>query len=122
MENPQRKIVVVRTTKRDVLIGIVVGVLILGFIGFGIYSLARNTGGGDLTGTITARTFTPQPEQQISIGRAGLQERKVDGSYTFEVSVGPEKRIYTVWVDKEVYASHKAGDRFTFPRPPPEPR
>ena len=122
MEVPRKNIVVVRTTKREVILGIVTAVAVLAFVGFAIYSLTKNMSGGSLTGTITAKNFTPQPEQQISIGKAGLHERKVAGIYTFEVYVDSEKKTFTVWVDPTVFDAHKVGDRFYFLRPPPESR
>ena len=111
------KLVVVNTTKRDVIIGIIAGTALLTLLLFGFMQLSDNVTGKGLTGTIISKTFTPQPEEQITIGRGGVRERRIEGEYRFEVNV--DSHIYTVWVDKTVYDTHKEGDRFYFMRPPP---
>lgn len=114
------KVLVVKASRRDWIIGIVAGVLILGFIVFGILSMSRQVGNYGLTGVIVSKNFVPQPEEQITVGKGGLTEHKVDGTFTFEVQVAEEgNRIYTVWVDKSVYDSHQIGATFFFMRPPP---
>ena len=70
-----------------------------------------------LTGQIIGKHFKPQPEEQVTIGQGGLQQRKIDGQYTFEVLV-PGDKAYTVWVEKPVFEAHKVGDRLQFLPPP----
>jgi hypothetical protein len=113
----------VKSTKtRDVLIAVAAGAIILGFVVYGILHMSGRVASGDLVGTITAKHFKPQEEEQITLGAGGLRERKIDGQYTFEVQVPPDNRIYTVWVDKAVFDSRKVGDQFRFARPAPTPR
>lgn len=120
MNRPMPKVVVVNTSKRDWIIGIVAGLVVVGFLAIGIWTMYREVAGYRLTGTIVSKNFTPQPEEQVSIGKGGLHERKVDGIYTFEVRVESENnRIYTIWVDKTDYDARKTGEVFSFMRPPP---
>src|SRR5215210_7751609 len=96
-------IVVPSTTKRDVIVGIVAGLLVLGFVAYAFLHTSRGVAGKTLTGTITAKHFKPLPETetQITIGKGGVREREVEGEYTFEVRVESENgKLYTVWVDK----------------------
>ncbi len=123
MNPSSQKVMVVKSSRRDWIIGIVSAVLLIGFIVFGILSMSRKVAGYSITGIIVTKTFTPQPEEQVTIGKGGVHGRKLDGTYTFEVRVETENnRIYTVWVDKTVYEAFKEGDSYTFMRPPPPPR
>jgi len=117
---PPSKIVVVNTTKRDTFIGLIAGAAILALLLLGFMQMSKDVVGQGLTGIITSKTFTPLPEDQVTIGQGGVRERRIDGEYRFEVDV--ESRVYTVWVEKQVYDSHKIGDRFYFMRPPPKTR
>lgn len=115
--SPAKKPFIVKSDKKELILGIIAGVLLFGVVLWAIGSMSSLVVDKGLTGTITAKHFAPQPEEQISVGKAGLRERTVDGEYTFEVSAGG--KIYTVWVDKTVYDSYKTGDRFYFLRPAP---
>jgi hypothetical protein len=97
--SPQRKMtqknprtIVSNTTFRDSLIAGICAVLILGFIIYGIATMASKPVGNRLTGTITERRFTPAPEQQIEFGKKGIQAREIEGEHIFVVRVEPEKR------------------------------
>jgi outer membrane lipoprotein SlyB len=114
---PKKAPLVVKSGKRDLVIGLIAGALILGFLLWGIGSMSGRVADKWITGTITAKHFTPQTEQQITIGKGGMDERKIDGEYTFEIIA--DGKNYTVWVDKSVYDSRKVGESFRFLRPPP---
>lgn len=109
-------LVIKSTSRREVTIAIVAGLILLGFIIFGISRLGKEASGGFLSGTITEKTFTPLPETRISLGSQGLNRQQVEGDYTFNVRV-PDDRDYTVWVDQTVYDAMKVGETFRFPRP-----
>lgn len=116
------KPLVVKKSKRDLVLGILGGLVLLGVIIFGLLNMSRSVSGKGLTGKITAKHFTPQPaETQITVGKGGLQQRQVDGDYRFEVFVEGENKTYTVWVDKKVYEAQEVGDLFFFLRPAREP-
>lgn len=116
-DTPKKSPLVVKSTsRREVIIAVAVGLVLVGFIFFGISRLGKEATGGFLSGTITEKTFTPLPETRISIGKQGLNRQQVEGDYTFNVRV-PDDRDYTVWVDRTVYDAMKVGDTFRFPRP-----
>lgn len=117
----KNKVVGKNTTARDVTLGVLAAALVLGFLFLAFSSMSSKVGGHGLTGTIAAKHFTPQPEEQVTIGTGGLRERKLDGAYTFEVYVAPESKNYTVWVEKTVYEAHQIGDPFYFLLPPTVP-
>ena len=105
------------TTRRDALIAIVSGFLVLAFIIYAIFYLSGRVTGHNIKGVITAKRFQPDPQTQITIGQQGLSKKKVAGEYTFEVSEDSTQRTYVVWVDPRVYQAKKVGDAFEFPRP-----
>jgi len=117
---PRKPFVVKSTTARDVTIAVAVGVALLAFIFWGIAHMSQEVGGHSiLTGTILARHFRPQQEEQLTIGQGGLDEKNIDGIYTMDVKT-PDGHTYTVFVEKPVYESHKVGDELSFLRPPPK--
>lgn len=113
---------VVGTSKKEILLGVLGGLLLMGLVAFGFLHMNRDVAGKGITGKITAKHFTPQPmETQITIGKGGVKQRNVDGEYLFEVFVETENKTYTVWVDKTVYEAQQVGDLFYFLRPAPQP-
>jgi hypothetical protein len=119
------RLVVPQTTAREALIAAVAGLLALAFLMYGIVHFARlshRAKANTLTGIVIDRQFTPTPpEQQITIGRGGLQAKQHDGEYLLRVRVDSESgRIFEVPVEKSVYDAKKVGDPLTFLRPPSE--
>jgi hypothetical protein len=110
------------TTKRDAIIATLCGLLILGFIIYGIMNLGSVGPGNRLSGTITAKRFTPAPEQQIEFGGKSIKSKKIEGEYLIEVRVAEEDRMYEVPVTKSIYDSKAVGDILEFIRPPSEQR
>ena len=110
--------VVKSTTARDVAIGVAAGISLLGFVLWGIVHMSQGVAGhGPLTGRIVSKRFEPQQEEQMSVGKGGLQEKNIDGTYMMEVRT-PDGRTYTVFVEKPVYESHQTGDELSFLPPP----
>ncbi len=115
-----RKPLVVRGVNgRDVALGVVAGLLVLGLVIWGILRMGQDVAGHSLmTGQVTGRHFEPKPpEEQITVGRGGLDAREGDGVYTLQVRT-PEGRAYTVFVEKPVYDSHPVGSELSFLPPP----
>ena len=108
--------VVPSTARRDLLIGLGIGALVLAFVVFGVLNMSGGIVGSALTGTITGKKFTPQPEEQVTIGKGGVYAHHIDGDYVLEVRVG--KVDYEVAVEKKTYNAKKIGEQFIFPRPP----
>jgi hypothetical protein len=116
---PQPARVVVRTSRRELLVGLLVGAALLALVLLAVLNMGGKVAGRGLTGRITEKHFTPEePSTEITIGKGGVRQREVDGTYTFVVWVEAEKKVYTVWVDKSVYQTRKVGEDFYFLRPP----
>ena len=117
---PHKPFVVKSTTARDVTIAVAAGFLLLGFVLWGIMHMSQDvTGHSLMTGKIVAKHFKPQPEEQLSVGKGGLDEKNLDGVYTMDVRT-PDGKTYTVFVEKPVYDSHQTGDDLSFLPPPAE--
>ena len=117
------RVVLPSTTKRDALIAIVAGLLVLAFVGYGIMQMARPVQGNQLTGVIVGKEFTPMKERQITFSGKKLKSaRVIDGEYVLKVRVMPENRVYDVPVEKAQYEAKKEGDAMTFLRPESEQR
>ena len=109
-------LVIPRFSRQDIWIGAGLGLVVLVFVIFGILSMSGGVVGKTLTGTITAKKFTPQPEEQVTIGKGGVHARHLEGEYLLEVRVG--KTDYDVEVEQKTYEAKKVGEPFTFSRPP----
>ena len=114
---PSRRIVP-DTRLRDTLIAVVVGAVILGLIGYAVFSFSKGTGASDrVEGVIVGKHFTPRPEEQITVGKGGLNTREIAGEYRFEVRVPSENgKVYDVIVGKQDYDTRQAGEPFAFYR------
>ena len=120
--NPPR-VVIPGTTKREALVAVLAGLLVLGFVGYGVWQMARPVTGNKLTGVIVEKVFTPLKERAIDFnGRKIERARESDGEYLFKIRVEAENRVYEVPVEKPVYQSKKTGDSMTFLRPESEQR
>jgi len=117
---PHKPFVVKSTTARDVTIAVIGGGVLLAFVFWGILHMSQDVNGHPLlNGKIVAKHFQPRPEEQLSIGRGGLDEKNLDGIYTMDVRT-PDGQTYTVFVEKPVYDSHRTGDDLSFLPPPPK--
>lgn len=111
------------TGKRDAIIAIVAGLVVLAFIFFGIKNMAQPVTGNKLTGTVIEKLFTPQKERQVSFsGRHIEGAKEIAGEFVLKVRVEEQKRTYEVPVEEELYKSKNVGDTITFLRPPSEQR
>ena len=99
---------------------LIVAVVIGCFLLFGGVYYALNTfqtGFEDarMTGVIKAKQFTEAPQEEISIGKGGLQKREISGEFTLTVAVRSKDgdiRDYTVWVSEKLYNQLKVGEDF----------
>ncbi|MEZ0255407.1 MAG: hypothetical protein ACAI37_09010 [Chthoniobacter sp.] len=113
--------VVPSTGKRDAIIAIVFGFVILAFLGYGVMHMASPVQGNKLTGVVLEKSFTPQKEQQVSFSGHKIEGTKeIDGEYILKVRVDSQNRTYEVPVEKPFYESKQVGDTITFLRPPSE--
>jgi hypothetical protein len=123
--NPREpRVVIPDTTKRDALVAVGAGLLMLAFIFYGIVHFAHLSSRAKaniLTGTIVEKQFKQAPEQQITVGHKGLKSEETDGEYLLGVRVDSEAgRTFDVPVEKDVYEGKKVGDPLTFLRPASE--
>jgi len=114
-------LVIPSTTRRDALIAIVAGLVVLAFIGYGVMHMAQPVTGNKLTGTVIEKVFTPQKERQVSFNGSHVEGAKeIAGEFVLKVRVDEQKRTYEVPVEQELYESKNVGDSLTFLRPPSE--
>ena len=119
---PRKVFVVKNTTARDVAIAVAAGAALLGFVIWGILHMSQDvTGHPLLTGRIVSKHFEPQPEEQMSVGKGGLEEKHLDGIHTMELRT-PDGQTYKVFVEKPVFDSHQVGDELSFLPPPARQR
>ncbi len=117
------RVIVPSTARRDALIGGIVGLLMLAFVGYGIMHMAAPVTGNKLTGTVLEKVFTPRKERQVSFdGRRIEGTREIAGEYLFKVRVEAQKRTYEVPVEQQLYEAKQVGDSVTFLRPESEQR
>jgi hypothetical protein len=110
--------VVARSSRREIILGVLVGVVLLAIVLYGVLNMGAKVTGKGLTGRITEKHFMPEePSTEITIGKGGVSQRDVDGTYTFVLWVEAEKKYYTVWVDKSVYETRSIGEDYFFLRP-----
>jgi hypothetical protein len=114
-------LVIPSTGRRDALIAIIAGLIILAFLAYGVMHMAAPVTGNKLTGTVVEKIFTPQKEQQVSFtGRKIEGTKEIAGEFILKVRVDAQQRTYEVPVEQPIYDSKKVGDSMTFLRPPSE--
>ena len=105
--------VVPSTARRDLLIGIAIGLALMAVVLWGMLHMSRGIAGSTLKGEIVAMNFTPFVEKEVTFGKGGVHQ--IDGEYVLECKAG--ERVYLVTVSKEIYQTKKVGDFFFFARP-----
>lgn len=121
--NPATRTIIRDTSRRDTLIAVSIGLLLLAFVGVGIVKMGSPEKGNKLSGEIVKKIFTPQKERQVSFsGRKIEGVKEIAGEYVLQIRVPPDNRIYDVPVEQAVYESKKVGDTLTFLRPASEQR
>jgi hypothetical protein len=123
-EIPPPRVVVKSTTRRDIFVAVIAGLLILSFVLYGISHLGkREESRNILVGVVAEKQFTPRKEEQVSFsGRRIEGVKQIDGDYVLKVRVEKENRTYDVPVEKPIYESRKVGDKMEFVRPRSEQR
>jgi hypothetical protein len=124
---PRPKLVVSGVNRRDIIIGIVIAVVILGFILLAVLSTGGYKERNKLSGVIRARNEPGLRETQTTVGlertpRKPVTEKTIDTGYSVRVWVESEKSEREVMVSKEDWEKAKVGDTLEFLRPPSEQR
>lgn len=105
---------------KDILIGVVIGAVFIGFILYAIFGLHERTGAHGVRGIIKEKEFIERPEERITIGRDGIHVREREGDFIFHVYVESEDKMYYVRVNRFYYESKEVGEPFYFARTPRE--
>jgi len=116
MSNPPNP----RTVSPKQPLGLIVGAVlvaaaVLAVIIYGTYSLSSQNANAWKRGTIVKKEFIAAPEEQVTIGKQGLNATEKAGEYILTVEVpqeGKESKQYHVWLDKARYDAVKVGDSF----------
>jgi LPXTG-motif cell wall-anchored protein len=124
MKAPAPRVILPDTGRRDTLIAIIVGALLLGFVGYGVMTMSKTHESQNiLVGVVVEKQFTPQKEEQVSFsGRKIEGTKQIDGEYLLKVRVEKENRTYDVPVEKWTYDGKQKGDKLEFVRPVSEQR
>ena len=107
--------VVPSTTRRDLLIGLAVAVVLLGLVVYAVTNLSGGVSSSTINGKIVKKTYAPYHEEQVTFGRSGVDARHRDGEYVLECEA--EGHTYLVPVEQSTYQTRKVGERYLFARP-----
>ena len=116
---PRPRVVVSGVNRRDILIGVLIALAMIGFILAAIFQSQRQPY-NMLSGVIRAKNAPAPREMLMTVSRKGVTEKTADTGYSLKVWVETEKREYEVMVMKEDWEQKKIGDELTFTRPPGE--
>jgi hypothetical protein len=116
---PRPHLVVPRVNRRDILIGVLIALVLLGFVVAAIIHSGKPPG-NLLSGEIRAKNPPALRETLMTVSRKGVSEKTADTGYSVKVWVESQKREYDVMVMKEVWETKKIGDKLEFLRPPSE--
>ena len=118
------RVILPNTKRRDTLVAIGIGVLLLLAVGYGVLSMSKpHESTNILTGIVVEKQFIAQREEQVSFSGRKLEGTKqIDGEYMLKVKVEKENRVYEVPVEKWVYEGKQKGDKLEFVRPSSEQR
>ena len=119
---PRPKLVVPSVSRRDVLVGILVAIPVLGFILFAVLSTGGYKERNKLTGIIRAKNAPGDRETLMIVSKKGVTEKTADTGYSLKVWVESEKREREVMVSKEDWEKAKVGDELPFLVSPREQR
>jgi hypothetical protein len=110
------------TTVRDAIVAALIGIAVLGFVGYGVMHMSKPVQGNKLTGVVVEKQFTPLKEQIVEFSGNRLKgTRESDGEYVLKVRVDAEGgRVFEVPVPKSMYEAKAVGESLTFVRPPSE--
>ena len=116
------KLVVPGVNRRDVIIGVLIAIPILGFVLFAVLSTGGYRERNKTAGVIKSHHSTGERETLMIVSKKGVTEKTADTGYSLKVWVEAEKREYDVMVEKEIWEKKKDGDTIEFMRPPREQR
>ncbi len=104
--------------RRDILLGTVAAIAMVGFIIYGVLAMYDRTENQGFHGIVSQKDFLPAAETQITVGTGGVTARDLKGQYRLTVHVESRETDYFVWVDEPAFQRYEVGDRYFFIRPP----
>ena len=116
---PRPRVVVPGVTRRDIVIGVLIALVVIGFLVAAIFQ-SNKPPENILTGVIRAKNEPGLRETLMTVSTKGVKEKTADTGYSLKVWAESQKREYEVMVMKEVWEQKKIGDTIEFLRPPSE--
>ena len=117
---PRPRVIVSGVSRRDIIIGVLVALAVIGFIAFAVLNSGGYKERNKITGIVRAHQAPGPREMLMIVSKKGVTEKTADTGYSLKVWVESEKREYEVMVSKEDWDKTKDGDELSFLRPKSE--
>jgi hypothetical protein len=105
--NPRQ--IIKKSSTKELILGLVVGLAILGFIVYATLSFNAQVAGLRQEGVVIEKTFVPDPEVRITVGADGVEKEQIPGNYYLKVRM-ENNSIQTRYVDRVTFARYEVGD------------
>ena len=115
-------VVVPRFGKREIIWGVVLAVMVLGFIVFAVIKTGTERSPNLLRGVVVGRYQTGEKETLLSVSTKGVKGKTADTGFYLKVRVESEGKTYDVMVSEVDWNRQKDGSTLDFVRPPSEQR
>jgi hypothetical protein len=119
---PRPRVVVSGLSRRDIIVGVLIALAVIGFIVLAIFSAGGYQERNKFSGVVRGHNDPGLRETLMTVSRKGVSEKTADTGYSLKVWVESQKREYEVMVSKEDWDKTKDGDKISFLRPPSEQR
>jgi hypothetical protein len=119
---PRPRVVVSGLNRRDIIIGVMIAVALIGLILLLIFSVGGYQERNKFSGVVRGHNDPGLRETLMTVSRKGVSEKTADTGYSLKVWVESQKREYEVMVSKKTWDETKDGEEIRFMRPPSEQR
>ena len=117
---PRPRVIVSGVNRRDIIIGVLVALAVIGFIAFAVLNSGGYKERNKITGVVRGHQAPGPREMLMIVSKKGVTEKTADTGYSLKIWVESEKREYEVMVSKEDWDKTKDGDEMSFLRPKSE--
>jgi hypothetical protein len=117
---PRPRVVIPTTSRREIIFGVLIAVVILGGVLFAILHTGGPARGNHLRGEIIEKIATGIKERDLTFTKGRMESKTTDSGYHFKVKVKDRAEPYIVPVEKELWDARQVGESFDFLRPPSE--
>ena len=117
---PRPRVIVSGVNRRDIIIGVLVALVVIGFIAFAVLNSGGYKERNKVSGIVRAHNSPGPRETLMVVSKKGVTEKTADTGYSLNIWVESEKREYEVMVSKEGWDKAKDGDPMSFLRPKSE--